>query len=76
MSVNKLILLVFLVFSNTIIIGQTDTINLKEIMVSTNRISLPSFKSSRTISIITQEEINRATASNVADLLQQVAGID
>lgn len=76
MSVNKLILLVFLVFINTLIIGQTDTINLKEIMVSTNRISLPSFKSSRTVSIITQEEINRATASNVADLLQQVAGID
>ena len=76
LSVNKHILLVFLVFSNAIIIGQTDTINLKEIMVSTNRISLPSFKSSRTISIITQEEINRATASNVADLLQQVAGID
>jgi len=76
MSVNNRILLVFLIFSNTIIIAQKDTINLKEIIVSTNRISLPAFKSSRTINLITQEEIKNATASNVADLLQQVAGID
>lgn len=76
MSVNKIILLVFLIFSNTIIIAQNDTITLKEIIVSTNRISLPAFKSSRTINLITNEEIRSATASNVTDLLQQVAGID
>jgi len=71
----KNILILFL-FCNTILFAQNDTVKLKEVTVSTNRISLPSFNSSRTINIITQEEIKRSTASNVADLLQHVLGID
>ena len=68
--------LILFIFCNTILFAQNDTINLKEVTVSTNRISLPSFNSSRTINIITQEEIKRSTASNVADLLQHISGID
>lgn len=56
--------------------AQNDTINLEEVIVSTNRISLPHFKTSRTIEVISAEEIQKVAATNLADLLQNVAGID
>jgi len=65
----------FTLFSNAVF-AQQDTIKLKEVKVSSNRISLPFSKTSQTIKLISKEEINNATASNLADLLQQVAGID
>lgn len=49
---------------------------LEEILVSTNRIELPFSKDSRTITIITAEEIKKSAAPTVADVLQQVAGVD
>jgi len=49
---------------------------LDEIIVSTNRIELPFSKDSRTITIITAEEIEKSAAPTVADVLQQVAGVD
>lgn len=52
----------------------TDTLN--EVIVSSSRIDLPFKKNSRTIEIITAEDIKKSGVSNVADALQQIAGID
>ncbi len=45
-------------------------------VTSTQRIDLPFKKNSRTINIITKADIKKSAAVNVADLLQQVAGVD
>lgn len=76
MSNYKYFLLIILIFFNIKLNGQNDTIKLKEVIISTNRISLPSFKTSRTLTLITIDDIQNTTATNVADLLQQVGGID
>ncbi|MEZ4858500.1 MAG: TonB-dependent receptor [Flavobacteriaceae bacterium] len=47
-----------------------------EVIISANRIEIPFSEDSRTITIITSEEIQQNAAPTVADLLQQVAGID
>ena len=43
---------------------------------STQRIDLPFRENSRTINIVTKADIKKSAAVNVADLLQQVAGVD
>jgi iron complex outermembrane receptor protein len=73
---NTLLLLPVLLVICTSINAQNDTIKLKEVSVSSNRINIPFSKTSRTISILTSEEILKSSANNVADLLQSVAGID
>ena len=45
-------------------------------VVSPTRIDLPFSENSRTITVISSEEIKNNPANNVADLLQSVAGID
>ena len=50
--------------------------SLSEVVVTANRINLPFKENSRTINIITSNDIKNSAAINVADLLQQVAGID
>ncbi len=69
------IFLLFL-FMSAMATAQNDTIKLEEVLISTNRISLPSFKTSRTITLITANEIKNSTATTVTDILQQVTGID
>ena len=49
---------------------------LKEITITSNRITLPFSKTSRTITLLTSDEIIKSAATNVADLLQNIAGID
>jgi len=61
---------------STSIYAQKDTVKLKEVSVTSNRITLPFSKTSRTITILTSDDILKHPASNVADLLQDVAGID
>jgi len=56
--------------------AQNDTIRLKEVKITSNRIALPFSKESRTINLITSEQIQNSPASNVADLLQNIIGID
>ena len=59
--------------------AQTDTIKrdtLKEVVITTNRIEIPFKENSRTIQIVTADIIKNSAATNVADLLQQVAGVD
>ena len=56
--------------------AQKDTVKLKEVEVTSNRISLPFSKTSRTITILTQDDIAKSAATNLADALQNVAGVD
>lgn len=55
---------------------KTRTDSLKEVIVSSSRIDLPFDENSRTIQIVTAEDIKKLGITNVADALQQVAGID
>lgn len=52
----------------------TDT--LQEVIISSSRIDLPFKENSRTIQLITAEDLKKSGVSNVADALQQIAGID
>ncbi|WP_152975589.1 TonB-dependent receptor plug domain-containing protein [Lacinutrix himadriensis] len=49
---------------------------LDSVVITSTRIDLPFSKNSRTITVITQEDIKKSATTNVADLLQQVAGVD
>ena len=49
---------------------------LDSILITSSRIDLLFSKNSRTITIISSEDIQKSTATNVADLLQNVTGID
>jgi vitamin B12 transporter len=49
---------------------------LDSITITSARIALPFKENSRTINILTSEDIKKSAAVNVADLLQQVAGVD
>ena len=49
---------------------------LDSVLITSGRIDLPFKENSRTITVITSEDIKQSTATNMADLLQQVAGID
>jgi vitamin B12 transporter len=49
---------------------------LDEVIINSSRIDLPFKENSRTITIITAEQIKQSAATNVADLLQQFAGVD
>ncbi|CAH8281365.1 iron complex outermembrane receptor protein [Mariniflexile fucanivorans] len=53
-----------------------DTTALSEVIINSTRIDLPFKENSRTISIISSEVIKNSATNNIADLLQQVAGID
>ena len=75
MKISLKILLVFICVSGSIQ-AQKDTIKLKEVIVTSNRISIPLSEDSRTISIINSEMIKKSAATNLTDLLQSVAGID
>ena len=55
---------------------EKDTIQLKEILITSNRISIPFSQSSRTINLIAADDIAKSSTTNVADLLQNVAGVD
>ncbi len=67
--------LAFVIFNflNAQVVKQ-DTLN--EVIITSSRIDLPFSKNSRTIQIIDSETIKKSTVTNVADLLQQVAGVD
>src|SRR4030042_4141770 len=72
----QIILLLFLSFLSTSANAQKDTVKLKEVEVTSNRISLPFSKTSRTITILTNDDITKSAATNLADVLQNVTGVD
>lgn len=75
MKISNRILYV-LIFTCVSLYAQNDTIKLKEVEITSNRITLPFSKESRTINLITSEQIQNSPASNVADLLQNIVGVD
>ena len=50
--------------------------DLEEIILTSSRIDVPFDKDSRTITVISRKDIENSTANNVADILQQFAGVD
>jgi vitamin B12 transporter len=52
------------------------TKQLKEVIVSSTRIDFPLSENARSIQVITRENIRQAGVTTIADLLQQVAGVD
>ncbi|MFD1016837.1 TonB-dependent receptor plug domain-containing protein [Winogradskyella rapida] len=52
------------------------TDSLSEVIITSTRIDLPFKENARTINIISAEAIKNSAAITVADLLQQVAGVD
>ena len=56
--------------------SQEKKIKLDSIIINSSRISLPFKENSRTITVITSEQIKESATTNIADLLQQVAGVD
>ena len=50
--------------------------NLDSVVITSSRIDLPFKENSRTITVITAKEIKESPATNIADLLQQIAGVD
>lgn len=56
--------------------AQENSETLEEVLITAGRIDLSFSKNSRTIQIISSEEIENSGANNVADLLQQVTGVD
>lgn len=73
---------IFLVFVFNLILtfsfGQNRVMvdSLQEVVISSSRIDLPFKENSRTIQLITAEDIKKSGVSNLADALQQIAGID
>ena len=77
MKMKNIVSLVLIIAVNVIAHSQETQIDLKEItVVSSPRIELPFSENSRTIQVISKEEITESPANNVAELLQQLAGID
>ncbi|WP_100611166.1 TonB-dependent receptor plug domain-containing protein [Confluentibacter lentus] len=72
----SLLVSVMMVNAQNVSITEQDTTALGEVTVTSSRISLPFKENSRTISIISSAEIKNSAATNLADLLQQEAGID
>ena len=55
---------------------ETHVEELDSVVITSSRIDLPFKENSRTIQVITSETIQQSAATNLADLLQQVAGVD
>ena len=74
----KKIILIAVFFFNIAISAQdkNQVQALETIVISSARIDVPFKKSARTIQIITADIIKNSAATNVADILQQVAGVD
>jgi vitamin B12 transporter len=71
--------LAFFFISSLIVTAQenkTKIDSLQEVIITSSRIDLPFSKNSRTIQLITAEDMKKAGVTNVADALQQIAGID
>ena len=56
--------------------SQEKKVALDSIIINSTRISLPFKDNSRTIKVITSVQIKQSATTNIADLLQQVAGVD
>ncbi|NNF36736.1 MAG: TonB-dependent receptor [Saprospiraceae bacterium] len=73
-----LLFLMLLTFSTSVVQGQEDSLSqeLETVVISDKRIQLEYSQESRNIIIIDQQEISNSPAQSLAELLQNVAGID
>ena len=77
MTRSKLLVIPFLLLQISLFSQESKKIQrLDTILIKSTRIDLPFKDNSRTINIITSKTIENSAATNVADLLQQVAGVD
>ena len=78
MYFSRLFIILLLLSMNYVSFSQdiTQQQKLDSIVITSSRIDLPFKENSRTITVITSEDIGQSTATNVTDLLQQVTGID
>lgn len=70
--------LIFLFFSFLTPVSAQDSLveSLEPVMVSGTRLMIPFSQESRSITLITADQIQRSPASSLAELLQQEAGVD
>jgi len=73
---NYLSIIILLLGINFLYSQEDKVEKLSEIVISSSRIDIPFNENSRTITVISNEEIQNSTANNVADLLQQFTGVD
>lgn len=75
---NKYFLAVFFIGSSIVSAQESaqKIDSLQEVVITSSRIDLPFKENSRTIQLITADDIKKSGVSNVADALQQIAGID
>jgi len=76
MKHNYLSIIILLLGINFLYSQEDKVEKLNEIVISSSRIDIPFNENSRTITVISNEEIQNSTANNVADLLQQFTGVD
>ncbi len=67
-------LIFFCIISHAV--SQEKKVELDSIIINSSRIDLLFKENSRTITVITSKEIKQSATTNIADLLQQVAGVD
>ncbi len=70
--------LLLILFLSALTFSQKNNLpeELDEVIITSNRIDIPFSENSRTITVITSQEIQTSGSTNVTDLLQQYAGID
>lgn len=77
MTRNKFLIIAFLaLYMTSFSQNKKEAQALDSIVIKSTRIDLPFKEDSRTINIITSTVIKNSAATNMADLLQQVAGVD
>ncbi len=72
---NKQFIISIFLLLNSNIYAQNKLENLKEVLITSTRIEVPFSKDAKAITIITNEDIKNATATDLTELLQQVQGI-
>jgi len=76
MTRNKLLIIALLILHMTSFSQEKkETQELDTVLIKSTRIDLPFKENSRTINVISSKVIKNSAATNVADLLQQVAGV-
>lgn len=73
------LLLLFLLFSRIFSIQSQEIKSVQKldtILIKSTRIALPFKENARTIQLISSEDIQNSAATNIVDVLQQVAGVD
>jgi len=73
---NNIPILIFLFFVNVLFSQEEKVEKLDEIILNSNRIEIPFNENSNSIIVISSEDIEKSTATNMVDLLQQYAGVD